>query len=216
MTTDQNPTLPPCDMPAPPPPSAVAPPNVNVLAIVGFIASFFFALVGIICSAVALRQIARTGERGRGLAIGGIVVGALGIVVTALVTVLITVGATSAATSGGRTSMGFSSSSSKDCARLEEAATTTFNELQGADSIKGAAEVDGVAAKLTTMAGDFRKVASGAADRDVADAADAAASAVIDFAEAMSDAAAPGATSDVTETGQTLVSKLKGIGDICG
>lgn len=49
----------------------------NVLSIVGFVLAFlgWLAVVGIILEIVALNQIGRTGERGRKLAIAGIVVG---------------------------------------------------------------------------------------------------------------------------------------------
>ncbi|NQX29966.1 DUF4190 domain-containing protein [Microbacteriaceae bacterium VKM Ac-2854] len=53
----------------------------NLLAIIGFIASFFVSVVGIILGFVALSQIKRTGERGRGLAIAGIIIGFVSIVV---------------------------------------------------------------------------------------------------------------------------------------
>jgi len=56
----------------------------NVLAIVGFVAAFVIAPVGVVLSFVALSQIKRTGERGRGLAIAGVVLGILAIIMTAL------------------------------------------------------------------------------------------------------------------------------------
>lgn len=51
----------------------------NVLAIVGFVLSFLggLSIIGIALSAVALVQIQKTGERGRGLAIAGLVIGIL-------------------------------------------------------------------------------------------------------------------------------------------
>ncbi len=49
--------------------------NYNVLAIVSFVSSFFISLAGIICGHIALSQIKRTGERGRGFAIAGLVIG---------------------------------------------------------------------------------------------------------------------------------------------
>ena len=50
-------------------------PGYNTLAIVGFILAFFVNIVGIILGFVALSQIKRTGEQGRGLAIAAIVIG---------------------------------------------------------------------------------------------------------------------------------------------
>ncbi len=68
----------------------------NVVAIVALVLGFLFPLGGIIAGAVALAQVKRTGEKGRGLAIGGIVVGSLatllliGIVVVATIVGLAT------------------------------------------------------------------------------------------------------------------------------
>ncbi len=55
----------------------------NGLAIASLVVSFlcFVGAAGIIMGAIALRQIKRTGERGRGLAIAGIVIGSLWLVV---------------------------------------------------------------------------------------------------------------------------------------
>jgi uncharacterized protein YacL len=47
----------------------------NVLAIVGLILSIFFPLVGAIVGHVALAQIKKTGEEGRGLALAAVIVG---------------------------------------------------------------------------------------------------------------------------------------------
>ncbi|WP_223846870.1 DUF4190 domain-containing protein [Bifidobacterium rousetti] len=49
-------------------------PGWNVMAVVGFALSFFVAIAGLILSIIGLRQIKRTGEKGRGLAIAGIVI----------------------------------------------------------------------------------------------------------------------------------------------
>ncbi|KQQ05195.1 MULTISPECIES: DUF4190 domain-containing protein [unclassified Rathayibacter] len=54
----------------------------NVLAIIGFIASFFVSIVGIVLGFIALSQIKRTGEKGRGLAIAAIIIGFAAIIIT--------------------------------------------------------------------------------------------------------------------------------------
>ncbi|NQX04390.1 DUF4190 domain-containing protein [Rathayibacter sp. VKM Ac-2856] len=54
----------------------------NILAIIGFIASFFVSIVGIVLGFIALSQIKRTGERGRGLAIAAVVIGFVAIIIT--------------------------------------------------------------------------------------------------------------------------------------
>lgn len=50
-------------------------PGVNLFAVVSMFAAVVFAPVGIILGVVALRQIRQTGERGRELAIAGILIG---------------------------------------------------------------------------------------------------------------------------------------------
>lgn len=47
----------------------------NVLAIVGLILAIFFPLIGAILGHVALSQIKKTGEEGRGLALAAVIVG---------------------------------------------------------------------------------------------------------------------------------------------
>ena len=74
-------------------------PKTNGLAIAGFICSLIgflcctiSAVVGLVLSIVGLNKIKATGENGRGLAIAGIILGALG-VITSIVTTIIIFGA---------------------------------------------------------------------------------------------------------------------------
>lgn len=60
--------------------------DLNVLALVGFILSFFISIAGLICSIIAYKQIKENGGNGRGLAIAGI---ALGATFTALIAIYI-------------------------------------------------------------------------------------------------------------------------------
>ncbi len=53
----------------------------NTLAIVGFILSFFLGIVGSIICIVALSKIKKTGEKGKGFAIAGIIIGIVPFVV---------------------------------------------------------------------------------------------------------------------------------------
>ncbi|WP_022889762.1 DUF4190 domain-containing protein [Agromyces italicus] len=53
----------------------------NVLAIVSLVSAFFVSLVAIITGHIALGQIKKTGEQGRGLAIAGLILGYIGLVV---------------------------------------------------------------------------------------------------------------------------------------
>lgn len=74
---------------APVPPAApagAAAAKTNTLAIVGLILAFLVSVAGIIVSAIALGQIKRTGEGGRGLAVAGVIVG---IVVTVIYVIII-------------------------------------------------------------------------------------------------------------------------------
>jgi hypothetical protein len=60
----------------------------NVLAVISLVSAFFAGLVGIITGHVALSQIKRTRERGRGLAVGGIVIGYVNALATVVVIVV--------------------------------------------------------------------------------------------------------------------------------
>lgn len=57
-------------------------PKMNTLALVGFILSFFISLVGLILCIIGLNQIngANGTQTGKGLAIAGIIIGAIGTV----------------------------------------------------------------------------------------------------------------------------------------
>ncbi|MEO6825735.1 MAG: DUF4190 domain-containing protein [Microbacteriaceae bacterium] len=60
----------------------------NVLSIVGFVISLVgFNIVAIILCAIALGQIKRTGERGRGLALWGLWIGIVSIVIGIIVVI---------------------------------------------------------------------------------------------------------------------------------
>jgi hypothetical protein len=80
MTYDRN-------TPATTTPGASA--KFNTLAIVGFVLAFVVNIAGVVVSFIALSQIKKTGERGRGLAIAGIVIGLLSIVFGILYFVLV-------------------------------------------------------------------------------------------------------------------------------
>lgn len=47
----------------------------NTMAIVALVSSFFISLAGIICGHIALNQIKKSGEQGRGLAMAGLIIG---------------------------------------------------------------------------------------------------------------------------------------------
>ncbi|TFD33419.1 DUF4190 domain-containing protein [Cryobacterium cryoconiti] len=68
-------------------PSPVAP-RTNTLAIISLVSAFFVSLAAVITGHIALGQIRRTGESGRGLAISGLVLGYVGIGAQVLVVVI--------------------------------------------------------------------------------------------------------------------------------
>lgn len=67
-----------------------APQRYNGVAVAGFILSFFIALAGLICSIIGLKQTKERDEKGRGLAIAGIIISALSIVLSLALVVAIT------------------------------------------------------------------------------------------------------------------------------
>jgi hypothetical protein len=80
---------------APPPGYAAPPPGygaapygapaqqgTNTLAIIGFVAAFLCGIAGIVMGIIAMNQIKQSGQKGQGLAIAAIAVGALNIVLS--------------------------------------------------------------------------------------------------------------------------------------
>jgi hypothetical protein len=74
----------------------------NVLAIISLVSAFFVSLAAVICGHIALSQIKKTGEKGRGLAIAGLVLGYLGLV-SGLIIFIVLIGAWIAAINSGYT-----------------------------------------------------------------------------------------------------------------
>lgn len=72
-----------------PPGYAPARPGWNVLAIVALVSAFFVPLVAVALGWVSVRQIARTGEQGKPLAITALVLGGIGCAFWVLFWVLI-------------------------------------------------------------------------------------------------------------------------------
>jgi Domain of unknown function (DUF4190) len=61
----------------------------NVLSIIAFVLSIVgVSLVGVILGHIALSQLKRTGERGRGFAIAGLIIGYVGIAVGIIVAIV--------------------------------------------------------------------------------------------------------------------------------
>ncbi|WP_348786773.1 DUF4190 domain-containing protein [Leifsonia sp. NPDC080035] len=72
----------------------------NVLAIIALVGAFVFPLAGVICGHIALSQIKRSGESGRGLALAGLIVGYIYIAFIILMVILAIVFSAVAASAG--------------------------------------------------------------------------------------------------------------------
>ena len=77
----------------------------NGIAIAALVTSFFVSVLGIILGFVALSQIKKSGENGRGLALAGIIIGfvAVGITVLIIILQLVAVAALTGAAAGAAT-----------------------------------------------------------------------------------------------------------------
>lgn len=64
----------------------------NGMCIAGFICSFFFPLVGLVLSIIALVQINKSGEKSRGMAIAGIVIGGISTVLSLIAIIMVICG----------------------------------------------------------------------------------------------------------------------------
>ena len=72
----------------------------NVLAIIALVGAFVFPLAGVICGHIALSQIKRTGEQGRGLALAGLIIGYIYIAIVVLLIIFSIIIAAIAASQG--------------------------------------------------------------------------------------------------------------------
>lgn len=113
-------------------PPLAQPRRTNTFAIASLASAFFIGLAGLILGILALSQIKRTGQRGRGLAVAGIVVGAAQLAVGMVIGLLVVVGITVAA-STATNAVPFGRSST-DCARLLQDVREGFPAFQAATS----------------------------------------------------------------------------------
>jgi hypothetical protein len=72
----------------------------NTLAIVAFVLSFFVSIAAVICGHIALGQIKRTGEAGRGFAIAALIIGYVGIFFGIIWLIVVIVGVAAGVSSG--------------------------------------------------------------------------------------------------------------------
>ena len=67
-------------------------PQTNLLAVLSLVFAFLFNVVGLILGIISLKQIKKTGEQGKGIAIAGIVISSISIFITTLTILLFTLG----------------------------------------------------------------------------------------------------------------------------
>lgn len=60
----------------------------NVLAIVGFILSFFISIAGLICSIIGYKRAPELGGKGKGLALAGIIISAVSMAIALIYVVI--------------------------------------------------------------------------------------------------------------------------------
>ena len=71
----------------------MAPAKTNTMAILSIVFTFIFTPMGIIFGAIALNQIKKTGEEGKGLALAGLIISSVTTVLGLLFIVLMIIGA---------------------------------------------------------------------------------------------------------------------------
>ncbi|WP_309068310.1 DUF4190 domain-containing protein [Microbacterium sp.] len=128
----------------------------NTLSIVALVGGFFIGLLGVIAGAIALRQIKKSGERGRGLAIGGIVVGSLNMLAGIIAIVLVVVAFMAAASAAESLSEQPQSSVSEPATAPEEDGAT------GTDGATPSAELCAAVTELTSI--DQSELTGGSAE----------------------------------------------------
>ncbi len=144
------------------PPAPVGPPaapKTNTLAIVAFIASFFVSLAGIICGHIALSQIKKRGEGGRGFAIAGLIIGyfsfVVGIITLIVVFAVVLPQATTIATKA------------TDCVKVETAGNTMIQSLNSAFG-EAQSSLETAQTDLKAATDEFQKSTAGVKDPEVA------------------------------------------------
>ena len=60
----------------------------NVLAIVGFVLSFFIPIAGLICSILGMKKASEFGGKGHGLALAGVIISAVSMAIILIVVII--------------------------------------------------------------------------------------------------------------------------------
>lgn len=227
MTIENEPT-PPLPYPGAHQAPVDAQQGTNVLAIVALIAAFFVGLVGVICGVISLSQLKRTGQKGRGLAIAGIVVGAAQLVVMVIVTIAMVAAAASigtaasAARSRDALPTPAESSISQECADLTERMHEGATALNAAGS-NVATDPQSAVQALKEFTNDLRDASEQITNPEVAAAAREATTGLEDFttylegvaADPVAAAAAPDFESQMRERLAALETSLTGVATAC-
>ncbi|MGO4594771.1 DUF4190 domain-containing protein [Leifsonia sp. 2TAF2] len=160
--------------PAPPAPPAN---TTNVLAIVAFVAAFFVGLAGVICGIISLTQLKRTGQKGRGFAIAGVVIGGVQIVISVIATIaVIAAGALlgttgSAALALGQFPQNLDGGKSFQCAQVGNDFQAAVLSIQGVSSTF-ASDPEAAVDDVSVVVAQFERSAAEVTDSKVAVAAD--------------------------------------------
>ena len=209
-------SVPPGDSAPPIPPGLPAharPQKTNVLAIIALIAGFLVPLAAFICGGIALSQIKRTGDKGRGLAWSGIIVGAVVSVLTIVVSILIVVATAAAVQSAVATAAAVQSAvdtaSQKGspsafhkpgCQEIGELVVDISEQMGGIAQATGAERIEAIS-EMQELSAEAHALAVTIDDPQVADAAENAVTAlddvIVTFEAASTDAPAdPGSAYD--------------------
>jgi hypothetical protein len=111
-----------------------APQKTNVMAVLGLVFAFLFAPLGVVFSAIGLSQTKRRGEKGRGLALAGLIVAIAAVVLEVLVIVLAIAAAERVADT---TTASYSAAQSSTDVPAGDAATGGSTDGAGAPGLSG-------------------------------------------------------------------------------
>ncbi|MBK0422432.1 DUF4190 domain-containing protein [Leucobacter sp. CSA2] len=143
----------------------------NTLAIISFVGAFFIGLVGVVCGHISLSQIKKTGERGRGFALAGTIIGyvQMAIVILAIVFSFIVAGI---ATTAGMATLNeidrsASASSSEELTESASPGDSTTEGTEGSESATPPAGGD-LSPEYCAAVKDLAKVSSANAEDSAA------------------------------------------------
>ncbi|MFF9564586.1 DUF4190 domain-containing protein [Leifsonia sp. NPDC014704] len=163
-------------------PAHARPQKTNVLAIIALIAGFLVPLAAFICGGIALSQIKRSGDKGRGLAWSGIIVGAVMSVLTIVVSILIVVATAAAVQSAVDTASQKGSVSAfqkPGCQEIGELVVDISEQMGGIAQATGAERIEAIS-EMQELSAEAHALAVTIDDPEVADAAENAVTALDD------------------------------------